>query len=137
MTNVEKSGESPTLCGQRKGWGTRAVPDNNLKERAEEGCRAEARRYVKPSKAGKGEKAGRMPGLHKPKQVQEKEAIEGGKRASGMPALGKPQARSQSLVGETLWDFGAVKPVRWDRSCPIGRIAREARGCARWKGIGS
>jgi len=30
-----RGGESPTLCGQRKGWGTRAVPDDNLKERAE------------------------------------------------------------------------------------------------------
>ncbi len=28
------------------------------------------------------------------------------------------------------------KPVRWDRSCPIERIARDARGCAGWMGVG-
>ena len=29
------------------------------------------------------------------------------------------------------------KPVRRDRSCPIERMARDARGCWRWKGLGS
>jgi len=33
-------------------------------------------------------------------------------------------------------DFDAV-PVRMGRSCRIERTGREARGCARWKGIGS
>jgi hypothetical protein len=33
-------------------------------------------------------------------------------------------------------DFDAV-PVRTDRSCWIERRGREARGCGRWKGIGS
>jgi len=28
------------------------------------------------------------------------------------------------------------EPVRGDRSCPIERIAREARGCAGWMGVG-
>ena len=29
------------------------------------------------------------------------------------------------------------KPVRRDRSCPIERIARDARGCGRWNRVGS
>jgi len=34
--------------------------------------------------------------------------------------------------------FGARgKTVLMDRSCPIGRRAWDARGCGRWKGIGS
>jgi hypothetical protein len=47
----------------------------------------------------------------------------------GSAAQGKAGASSRTPKGR--------KPVRRDRSCPIERIAREARGCARWKGIGS
>ncbi len=39
-----------------------------------------------------------------------------------------------SLLGEVDFDR---EPVRRDRSCPIERMARDARGCARWKGLGS
>jgi hypothetical protein len=42
--------------------------------------------------------------------------------------------RRVSSLGESDFDG---EPVRMDRSCPIERIAREARGCGRWNRVGS
>ena len=50
-------------------------------------------------------------------------------------SLGEKAKKDAGLKPGATKSYG--EPVRRDRSCPIERIAREARGCGRWNRVGS
>jgi hypothetical protein len=55
---------------------------------------------------------------------------------NSLAAAGR-RSEAQDKAGASSRTPKERKPVRRDRSCPIERIAREARGCGRWNRVGS